>query len=87
MHPCSHTGAKRCENTECGDDVSGQRYQGTCDKDGCDYNSYRNGDKNFFGPGGNFAVDSTKPFRVVTQFLTKDGTDNGDLAEVRRIYV
>ena len=24
---------------------------------------------------------------VVTQFITEDGTDHGDLVEVRRIYV
>ena len=24
---------------------------------------------------------------MVTQFLTDDGTDNGDLVEVRRLYV
>ena len=24
---------------------------------------------------------------VVTQFITEDGTDNGDLVEIRRLYV
>ena len=24
---------------------------------------------------------------VVTQFITSDGTDNGDLVEIRRLYV
>ena len=24
---------------------------------------------------------------VVTQFITSDGTDNGDLVEIRRVYV
>ena len=24
---------------------------------------------------------------VVTQFVTSDGTDNGDLVEIRRVYV
>merc|ERR1719263_2079259 len=32
-------------------------------------------------------VDTTKPITVVTQFHTSDGTDNGDLSEVRRIFV
>jgi len=32
-------------------------------------------------------VDTSKPVTVVTQFLTTDGTDAGDLAEVRRFYV
>jgi cellulose 1,4-beta-cellobiosidase len=41
----------------------------------------------FFGEGPDFTVDSTKPVTVVTQFLTSDGTDQGDLVEIRRIYV
>ena len=41
-------------------------YQGAecadiCDTAGCDFNSYRNGDKTFYGPGPGFTVDSTKP--------------------------
>jgi len=35
-HPCGHSGSKRCEGTECGDNSKGERYAGTCDKDGCD---------------------------------------------------
>ena len=27
------------------------RYDGVCDKDGCDFASYRHGDKSFFGRG------------------------------------
>lgn len=45
------------------------------------------GEKNFFGAGSGFQVDTNKPFTLVTQFLTTDGTDNGDLKEVRRFYV
>ena len=58
-----------------------------CDKDGCDYNHWRQGDHTYFGPGGNFAVDSSKKMTVVTQFITDDGTDSGDLVEIRRLYV
>lgn len=58
-----------------------------CDKDGCDFASYRLNDKTFYGPGSSFQVDTTRPFTVVTQFITTDGTDNGDLKEVRRFYV
>ncbi len=47
------------------------RYDGLCDKDGCDLNSWRMGDRTFFGPGSNFKVDSTKPMTVVTQFITR----------------
>merc|ERR1719510_2699869 len=31
------------EGVECGDNAKGERYLGMCDKDGCDYNSYRLG--------------------------------------------
>ena len=58
-----------------------------CDKDGCGLNPYRNGVKNFYGPGSTYSVDTTKPFTIVTQFVTTNGTDNGDLSEVRRFYV
>merc|ERR1712066_101248 len=72
---------------DCGDTEKGDRYKGLCDKDGCDYNSYRMGTPDFYGAGADFAVDSSRPVTVVTQFLTTDGTDTGDLAEVRRFYV
>ena len=32
------------------------RYDGLCDKDGCDFHNWRMGDKSFFGPGSNFKV-------------------------------
>lgn len=86
-HPCSQVGQYRCEGVECGDNSSGQRYDGVCDKDGCDFNGYRMGDKTFFGPGSGFTVDSSKPMTVVTQFITADGTDTGALTEIRRIFV
>merc|ERR1712176_1443065 len=50
-------------------------YLGMCDKDGCDYNSYRMGDMSFYGHGSDFKIDSSKPVTIVTQFLTHDGTD------------
>merc|ERR1719412_3212371 len=77
---------KRCEGTDCGDNGE-DRYKGLCDKDGCDLNPYRAGNKTFFGPGSNFVVDSTKPVTVVTQFISSDGTDDGDLVEIKRFYV
>ena len=76
----------RCEGKECGDNGS-DRYAGLCDKDGADWNPYRLGQENFFGTGSNFQVDTTKPVTVVTQFISSDGTDNGDLTEIRRFYV
>lgn len=78
-------GYYRCEGSECGD--GSQRQNGVCDKDGCDLNPFRNGNKNFYGPGSNFQVDTTKPFSVVTQFITSDNTDNGELSDIRRFYV
>ena len=71
----------RCEGSDCGP------HTGFCDKAGCDFNPYCLGDKTFFGPSNNFTVDSTKPFTVVTQFITADGTDNGDLSEIIRLWV
>jgi len=82
-HVCTVNGQTRCNGTQCGD--GSNRYGGVCDKDGCDFNSYRMGVKNFLGVG--MAVDTTKPFTVVTQFVTADGTANGALSEIRRLYV
>merc|ERR1711862_996636 len=62
-------------------------YNGVCDKDGCDFNSYRMGDTSFFGRHSGFTLDSTQELTIVTQFITHDGTDSGDLADIRRLYV
>jgi len=78
-HPCALDGPKRCETEE----TCAQ----TCDKAGCDLNTYRLGDKTFFGEGAGFTVDTSKPFSVVTQFITDDGTDSGELKEIRRKWV
>jgi cellulose 1,4-beta-cellobiosidase len=82
-HVCTVQGQTRCEGTQCGDGTD--RYAGVCDKDGCDFNSYRQGNTTFLGTG--MVVDTSKPFTVVTQFITTDGTDNGDLSEIKRFYV
>ena len=81
-HPCSVTEQTRCTGTDCG---IGARYSFLCDADGCDFNSYRMGNTTFFGPG--MTVDSTKPFTVVTQFITDDGTTTGTLSAIKRFYV
>jgi len=70
---------------ECGDDDGTNRYAGVCDKDGCDFNSYRMGNATFYGKGK--TIDTSKPVTVVTQFLTTDGTAAGDLSEIKRFYV
>ncbi|KAJ8516490.1 hypothetical protein ONZ45_g6202 [Pleurotus djamor] len=82
-HPCSTTGLLRCEGSECGD--ADERYSGVCDKDGCDFNSFRMGDTEFLGEGK--IVDTTKKITVVTQFFTADNTTSGPLSEIRRLYV
>ncbi|OSD03057.1 glycoside hydrolase family 7 protein [Trametes coccinea BRFM310] len=83
-HVCSVQGQTRCESaTQCGD--GDDRYDGICDKDGCDFNSWRMGDQTFLGPGK--TVDTSQKFTVVTQFLTADNTTSGALSEIRRLYV
>lgn len=68
-----------CNGDACGGTYSSTRYAGSCDPDGCDFNSYRMGDTSFYGPG--MTVDTTKKFTVVTQFI-------GDpLTEIKRFYV
>jgi len=79
-HPCSFDGQERCEGDKCA-------APSDCDKSGCDWGSYRNGLHNFFGPGADFAVDSSKPFTVITQFISEDGTDTGEVVEIKRKYV
>lgn len=87
VHSCSTEGQFRCEGVDCGDNSKVDRFKGVCDKDGCDYNPFRVGEHDFFGPGGTFKLDSTKKMTVVTQFVSSDGTDTGDLVEMRRFYV
>lgn len=85
-HPCAANQVLACQGTECGNG-DGERYLGACDKDGCDINPYRMGNKPYYGYGSNFTVDTTKLFTVVTQFVTTDNTANGTLKEIRRLYV
>jgi cellulose 1,4-beta-cellobiosidase len=85
MHACDTQEQTRCSGTDCGDNGP-DRFKGLCDKNGCDMQSYRLGTKDFWGPGGNFKVDSTKPVTVTTQFITEDGSDNGKLTEVKQFY-
>jgi cellulose 1,4-beta-cellobiosidase len=82
-HVCSVQGQTECSGVQCGDGTD--RQNGICDKDGCDFNSFRMGDQTFLGPG--LTVDTTKKFTVVTQFHTSDNTTTGTLSEIRRLYV
>ena len=63
-HPCETDGQTRCSGDDCTRDT------GLCDADGCDFNSFRLGNTTFLGTG--MTVDTSKPFTVVTQFLTDD---------------
>lgn len=86
-HTCADEGQTRCDSdVSCGTGA-GNRYAGVCDKDGCDFNPYRQGNRTYYGPSEEFVVDTTREFTVVTQFLTADGTEDGDLIEIRRLYV
>ncbi|KAL5531100.1 CBH1_4 [Sanghuangporus baumii] len=82
-HACTVTEQTRCSGTDCGE--GDDRYDGICDKDGCDFNSFRMGDQSFLGP--RLTVDTTQKITVVTQFLTSDNTTTGALSEIRRLYV
>ncbi|RDW67636.1 hypothetical protein BP6252_09032 [Coleophoma cylindrospora] len=77
-HPCSTDDKYTCDSNIAND-------CGICDKGGCDWNSYKNGNTSFYGP--NMTVDTNRPFTVVTQFLTSDNTTNGTLSEIRRLYI
>ena len=59
------------------DDSKGERFKGLCDKDGCDLNPYRFGVKSFYGNSSSFAIDTTKPFQVVTQWMSDMKEDCG----------
>jgi cellulose 1,4-beta-cellobiosidase len=85
-HPCTEEGLYKCEGTSSGDNGP-DRYDGVCDKDGCDLAPYRSGNTKFFGAGDGFDVDSSRKMTVVTQFITDDGTDEGELVEVKRFFV
>ncbi|KAJ7095619.1 cellobiohydrolaseI [Mycena epipterygia] len=83
-HVCSSDGLTACtSSTQCGDGAD--RASGICDKDGCDFNSYRMGDSSFLGPGK--TVDTNSKFTVVTQFISSNNAASGTLTEIRRLYV
>lgn len=81
-HPCSVDGQTRCSGEDC---AIQSRFDGLCDPDGCDFNSFRMGVTDFYGSGR--TVDTSRKFTVVTQFLTNNNQTSGTLSEIRRIYV
>jgi cellulose 1,4-beta-cellobiosidase len=80
-HPCTTIDQTRCQGDACGGTYSSDRYSGVCDPDGCDFNSYRQGNKSFYGLGK--TVDTTKKVTVVTQFFKNSA---GELSEIKRFY-
>ena len=65
-HACKTNTYHVCQNTNCGGTYSEDRFAGLCDANGCDYNPYRMGNKDFYGKGK--TVDTSKKFTVVTRF-------------------
>lgn len=82
-HTCDDYTYHVCQGESCGGTYSEERYAGDCDPDGCDFNPYRQGVEDFYGPGSGFTVDTTRVFTVVTQFIESGGS----LSEIRRFYV
>lgn len=76
LHPCETLGPERCVGDACGS---------TCDGIGCQFHAYSLGAHDYFGP--KLDVDTTQPMTVVTQFITNDGSDHGDLSEIKRFYL
>lgn len=81
-HPCTVTEQTACTGSTCS---SPNSTAGVCDQAGCDFNSFRLGDTTFYGPGQ--TVDTTKPFTVVTQFVSSNNQSTGTLSAIRRLYV
>jgi len=65
-HPCENPKQHICQGNNCGGTYSDVRFAGDCDPDGCDFNPYRMGVKDFYGKG--MTVDTSKKITVVTQF-------------------
>merc|ERR1712119_168085 len=67
---------------ECGRQ-DGDRFISPTDRDGCDVNAFRMGNKNFYGPGPEFQVNTQQPFKVVTRFHAPGGVLEG----IEQFYV
>ncbi len=70
-----------CKGDDCGGTYSATRFAGDCDPDGCDFNPYRMGVKDFYGVGK--TVDTSKKFSIITQFKA----DGGSLTEIKQLFV
>src|ERR1700760_4923672 len=81
-HPCTVDGQTMCSGSNCS--AAGST-GGVCDQAGCDFNSFRMGVNNFYGPG--MTVDTKQKITVVTQFITDNNSTTGTLSAIRRLYV
>ncbi|KAK3377146.1 family-7 endo-glucanase [Lasiosphaeria ovina] len=77
-HTCTKPGLYGCAGDDCG-------VEGVCAHTGCGFNTYVQGHKEFYAPGG--TVDTRRPFTVVTQFVSADNSPGGELVDIRRLYV
>lgn len=89
-HACSGLGPFRCDGSsnadgECGN-TADSRYTSYCDADGCDYNPWRVGNQTFYGNTTSSLLNTNEKLTVITQFITSDNTDTGDLVEIRRYF-
>ncbi|KAF3769759.1 family 7 glycoside hydrolase [Cryphonectria parasitica EP155] len=80
-HPCNTSGVYLCTS----DDECGQA-DGVCDEWGCGWNPYVYNVTDFYGPAANDTIDTKRVFTVTTQFITDDGTPDGTLIEIRRLW-
>lgn len=76
-HVCDTPGLFACTGAQC-------TFNGSCDEWGCQFNTYRNGDKTFYGPGSQFTINTLKTFTVVTQFPVDEA---GVMHEIIRFYI
>lgn len=74
-HPCENNEYHVCETTSCGGTYSEDRFAGSCDANGCDYNPYRMGNTDFYGAGK--VVDTTKKFTYVASLASLDRIRSG----------
>ncbi|KAE9398141.1 cellulase CEL7A [Gymnopus androsaceus JB14] len=81
-HSCTVTEQTACTGTDCS---AANSTAGFCDQAGCDFNPFRLGNEDFFGPG--MTVDTTQPFTVVTQFISSNNESTGTLSAINRLYV
>jgi cellulase len=79
-HPCRAEKIRTCSNeTDCG------QPEGYCDKWGCSYNTYSQGQHEFYGTGVGNKINTLLPFTVITQFHASP--DTGALDWIARLYI